>query len=129
MSALASDIEDERRPLSSQTSLPYRPTSNSYEFLSSQYIPTTTNSSLGQINSPWMIQQQQQYHRYQEPSTTIQRRQLQSFLYSNYAFVFVKEKRIITPDNLERPADKIFLKLSSLINGSKVFGKTFSYTA
>ncbi len=49
MSALASDIEDERRPLTSQTSLSYRPISNPY----------TTN------NSSWMIQQQQQQQQQQ----------------------------------------------------------------
>ena len=69
MSALASDIEDERRPLpSSQTSLPYRPTSNSYGFSSSQYTPTTNNPS-------WMSQQYDQYHekqqRYPQPFSKI----------------------------------------------------------
>ncbi|CAF3016204.1 unnamed protein product [Rotaria sp. Silwood2] len=81
MSALASDIEDERRPLSSQTSLSYRPTSNSYGFSSNQFISTTNNPSIGQINSSWMMQQQQQqpqqqqYHHYQEQPTTPQRQQ------------------------------------------------------
>ncbi|CAF3535966.1 unnamed protein product [Rotaria sp. Silwood1] len=86
MSALASDIEDERRPLSSQTSLSYRPTSNSYGFSSNQFISTTNNPSIGQINSSWMMQQQQQqqqhqppqqqqYHHYSEQPTTPQRQQ------------------------------------------------------
>ena len=35
MSALASDIEDERRPLSTQTSLSSRPISNTFGFDSS----------------------------------------------------------------------------------------------
>ncbi|CAF2213304.1 unnamed protein product [Rotaria magnacalcarata] len=84
MSALASDIEDERRPLSSQTSVSYRPTSNSYGFPSNQFISTTNNLSQGQMNSSWMMQQhpqqqqqqqQQQYHHYQEPPTTPQKQQ------------------------------------------------------
>ncbi|CAF1006502.1 unnamed protein product [Rotaria sp. Silwood1] len=84
MSALASDIEDERRPLSSQTSLSYRPTSNSYGFSSNQFISTTNNPTIGQINSSWMMQQQQQqhqppqqqqYHHYSEQPTTPQRQQ------------------------------------------------------
>ncbi|CAF3915495.1 unnamed protein product [Rotaria sordida] len=79
MSALASDIEDERRPpLSSQTSLSYRPTSNSYGLSSNQFISTTTatnNPSMGQTNPSWMMQQQQQqqYPHYQEPSQRQQR--------------------------------------------------------
>jgi hypothetical protein len=72
MSALASDIEDERRPLPSQTSLSHRPVSNPYGFSSSQYTSTTTNPS-------WMMQQQQQqqpqYHHYHEQSTTPQKQQ------------------------------------------------------
>jgi hypothetical protein len=69
MSALAPDIEDERRPLpSSPTSLSYRPTSNSYGFSSSQYTPTTHNPS-------WMPQQYDQYHekqqRYSQPFSKI----------------------------------------------------------
>jgi hypothetical protein len=54
MSALASDIENERRPYPSQTSLSYRPTSNSYGFSSS------TN------NNPSWMPQQQQYQNYHE---------------------------------------------------------------
>jgi hypothetical protein len=61
MSALASDIEDERRPLPSTIS--YRPTTNSYNY-SSQYTPTT-NSSVGPINPAWLMQQQQQQQQYQ----------------------------------------------------------------
>ncbi|UJR13836.1 hypothetical protein I4U23_000847 [Adineta vaga] len=78
MSALASDIEDERRPLSSQTSVSYRPISNnSYGFPSSQYMSSANNPSIGQINPSWMMQQQQQqqhqqhpYHHYHEQPTT-----------------------------------------------------------
>lgn len=55
MSALASDIEDERRPLPSQTSLSYRPTLSSYGY------PSTTE------NSSWISSQQ--YHPYQEKQT------------------------------------------------------------
>jgi hypothetical protein len=75
MSALASDIEDERRPLPSQTSLSHRPVSNPYGFSSSQYTSTTTNPS-------WMMQQQQQppqYHHYHEQSTTPQKQQQQRY--------------------------------------------------
>ncbi len=54
MSALASDIEDEQRPLPSQTSLSYRPTLNSYG-----YSSNTNNSS-------WMPQQYHQYHEKQQ---------------------------------------------------------------
>ncbi|CAF1059106.1 unnamed protein product [Adineta ricciae] len=71
MSALASDIEDERRPSSSQTSASHRPTStNSYGFPSSQHISSTNNPS-------WMMQQQQQqqqqYHQFHEQPTTPQK--------------------------------------------------------
>ncbi len=62
MSALASDIEDERRPYPSQTSLSYRPTS---EFSSSQYTSTTNNPSWMPPPPPQQ-QQQQQYHHYHE---------------------------------------------------------------
>lgn len=60
MSALASDIEDERRPLPSQTSLSYRPTLSSYGY------PSTTD------NSSWMpTQYYQPFHekqtRYPQP--------------------------------------------------------------
>jgi hypothetical protein len=81
MSALASDIEDERRPLPSQTSLSHRPTSNSYGFSSSQYTSTTNNPS-------WMMQQPQQpYHHYHEQSTTPQKQHQQQrypLPFSNY---------------------------------------------
>jgi hypothetical protein len=65
MSALAPDIEDERRPLPS-----YRPTTNSYNY-SSQYPSTvTTNSSIGQLNPTWSTQQpQQQYQHYHDQQT------------------------------------------------------------
>lgn len=88
MSALASDIEDERRPLSSQTSASYRPTSNSYGFPSNQFISSTSNPSLGQINPSWMMQQQQQqyHHHYQEPPTTPQRQQRYQIPFSKYFF-------------------------------------------
>ena len=61
MSALASDIEDERRP-----ALPsHRPTINSYNY-SSQHTPTT-NSSTEQINTSWLMQQQySNYHDQQQ---------------------------------------------------------------
>jgi hypothetical protein len=62
MSALASDIEDERRPLPSTIS--YRPTTNSYNY-SSQYTPST-NPSMGQINPAWLMQQQQQQQQQQQ---------------------------------------------------------------
>ena len=48
MSALASDIENERQPLPSQTSLSYRPTLSSYGY------PSTTDKS------SWMTSQQYQ---------------------------------------------------------------------
>jgi hypothetical protein len=83
MSALASDIEDERRPLPSQTSVSYRPTSNSYGFSSSQYIPPTNNSSIGQINPSWTIQQQQ-YHQYHEQPTTPQKQPRYPLPFSKY---------------------------------------------
>ncbi|UJR33366.1 hypothetical protein I4U23_020814 [Adineta vaga] len=69
MSALASDIEDERRPLPS--SLSYRPTTNSHTY-PTQY-PTTTNSSVGQINPNWLLQQQhyQHYHDHQQSQPAI----------------------------------------------------------
>ncbi len=78
MSALASDIEDERRPLPSTIS--YRPTTNSYNY-SSQYPPsttttTTTNSSMGYVNPAWLTQQQQQ----QQP----QQQQQQQQQYQHY---------------------------------------------
>jgi hypothetical protein len=71
MSALAPDIEDERRPLPSTIS--YRPTTNLYNNYSSQYTPTTTNPSIGQINPTWLIQQQQQqqYQHYHDQQTTM----------------------------------------------------------
>ena len=61
MSALASDIEDERRP--SPSAISYRPTANAYNH-STPYPPsTTTNASMGHINPAWLTQQQyQQYH-------------------------------------------------------------------
>jgi len=68
MSALAPDIEDERRPLPSTIS--YRPTINPFNY-SSQYTPTTTNPSIGQINPAWLTQQQQQYQHYHDPQTTM----------------------------------------------------------
>ncbi len=73
MSALASDIEDERRPLPSQTSLSYRPTLNSYG-----YSSTTNNPS-------WMSQQYHQYHeKQQQPQPQPQQRYPPSF--SNKSF-------------------------------------------
>jgi hypothetical protein len=66
MSALAPDIEDERRPLPSTIS--YRPTTNSYNY-SSQYT-STTNPSIGQIHQAWLTQQQQ-YQHYHDQQTTI----------------------------------------------------------
>jgi hypothetical protein len=83
MSALASDIEDERRPLPSQTSVSYRPTSNSYGFSSSQY---TNNPSTGQINPSWTMQpqQQQQYHHYHEQPTTPQKQPRYPLPFSKY---------------------------------------------
>jgi hypothetical protein len=67
MSALASDIEDERRPL--PTTLSYRPTTNSYNY-SSQYTPTT-NPSVGQVNPAWLIQQQQYQNYHDQQQTNI----------------------------------------------------------
>lgn len=71
MSALASDIEDERRPIPSQTSVSHRPVSNtSYGFPSSQYV--NNSSSVGQVNPSWTMQQQQQqqqYHYHEQPTT------------------------------------------------------------
>ena len=75
MSALAPDIEDERRPLPSAIS--YRPTTNSYNY-ATQYPPstTTTNSSMGHINPAWLTQQQQQqqqqqYQHYHDQQTAL----------------------------------------------------------
>ena len=71
MSALASDIEDERRPLPSiSSSHSYRPASNAFAY-SLQYNPTTNSQPMGQVSSSWMMpqqqqQQQQQYHPYHE---------------------------------------------------------------
>ncbi|CAF1108825.1 unnamed protein product [Rotaria sordida] len=69
MSALASDIEDERRPLPS--TIVHRPITNSYNY-SSQYTPTT-NPSIGQINTNWLLQQQQpqQYQQYHDQQAII----------------------------------------------------------
>jgi len=67
MSALAPDIEDERRPLPSTIS--YRPPTNSYNNYSSQYTPTTTNPSIGQMNSSWLPHQQQYQHYHDQQST------------------------------------------------------------
>lgn len=65
MSALASDIEDERRP--SPSAISYRPTANAYNH-SAPYPPSTTNTnpSMGHINPAWLSQlQYQQYHEQQ----------------------------------------------------------------
>lgn len=59
MSALASDIENERRPYPSQTSLSYRPTSNSYGY-------SSTTNNLSWMPQQQQQQQQQQYQQYQE---------------------------------------------------------------
>ncbi|CAF1674789.1 unnamed protein product, partial [Adineta ricciae] len=70
MSALAPDIEDERRPLPS--TLTFRSTNNNSYNYPIQY-PPTTNSSVGQINPNWLLQQQQyqQYHDQQQSQPTI----------------------------------------------------------
>ncbi|CAF0786591.1 unnamed protein product [Rotaria sp. Silwood1] len=76
MSALASDIEDERRPLPS--TIVHRPITNSYNY-SSQYTPTT-NPSIGQINTNWLLQQPQQYQQYHDQQ---QQQQQQAIIHSN----------------------------------------------
>jgi hypothetical protein len=77
MSALAPDIEDERRPLPSTIS--YRQPTNLYNNYSSQYTPTTTtNQSIGQMNPPtgqmnpsWLTHQQQYQQHYHDQQPTI----------------------------------------------------------
>jgi hypothetical protein len=99
MSALASDIEDERRPL--PTTLSYRPTTNSYNY-SSQYTPTT-NPSVGQINPAWLMQQQQyqqHYHDQQQTNihsngTTPQKPQQQQQQQQRYPISFSKKTEFI----------------------------------
>ncbi len=97
MSALASDIEDERRPLPS--TLPYRPTTNSHNY-PSQYPSTTTNPSMTQINPPWLTQQQQQqqyqhYHDQQGPihsNGTTPQKQPQQQQQQRYPLPFSKKR-------------------------------------
>jgi hypothetical protein len=94
LSALAPDIEDERRPLPTQNNLLYRPTTNSYDF-PSQYTSTSNNQPIGQINPSWMMQpqqqpppppqQQQHYHQYHEQQpTTPQKQQRYPLPFSKY---------------------------------------------
>ena len=77
MSALASDIEDEQKPMPTNFSF-YRPTMNSFNY-PQQY--STTNPPIGQINPNWLTQQQQyhQYHDSHSNGTTKQQQQQQRY--------------------------------------------------